>query len=132
MTNAGLTLALREWEALLGAAHVICDRASLVAASTATFLTHSHAQAVLQPGNREEVQACVRIANRFGIPLYPFSSGKNWGYGSRAPVRDGVLLDLRRLNRIVAFDEDLAYVTIEPGVTQRQLYEFLRARQSRL
>src|SRR4030095_17003422 len=55
-----------------------------------------------------------------------------WGYGSRVPAGDGVLLDLGRLNRIVAFDEDLAYVTIEPGVTQGQLYEFLRERGSRL
>ena len=132
ITDAALALALREWEALLGPTHVISDRASLTTASTATFLTHGRAQAVLQPGNRQEVQACLRIANRFRIPLYPFSSGKNWGYGSRAPVRDGVLLDLGRLNRILEFDEDLAYVTIEPGVTQRQLYEFLRARKSRL
>ena len=48
------------------------------------------------------------------------------------PVRDGVLLDLGRMDGILAFDEDLAYVTIEPGVTQRQLYQFLRERQSRL
>src|SRR5205823_2405790 len=42
------------------------------------------------------------------------------------------LLDLARLNRIIDFDEELAYVTIEPGVTQRQLHEFLRGRGSRL
>jgi 4-cresol dehydrogenase (hydroxylating) len=48
------------------------------------------------------------------------------------PVCDGVLLDLSRLNRIVDFDEKLAYVTLEPGVTQRQLYEFLRSQGSRL
>ena len=43
-----------------------------------------------------------------------------------------MLVDLGRLNRIVDFNEELAYVTIEPGVTQRQLYEFLRERGSRL
>jgi 4-cresol dehydrogenase (hydroxylating) len=43
-----------------------------------------------------------------------------------------VLLDLGRLNRILDFDEELAYVTIEPGVTQRQLYDFLRSQHSRL
>ena len=61
----------------------------------------------------------------------PISTGKNWGYGSRAPVRDGVLLDLGRLNRIVDFDEELAYVTIEPGVTQRQLFDVPAASASR-
>lgn len=49
------------------------------------------------------------------------------------PVQDGcVVLDLGRLNRIVDFDEDLAYVTVEPGVTQQQLYEFLQDKKSNL
>jgi 4-cresol dehydrogenase (hydroxylating) len=36
------------------------------------------------------------------------------------------------MNRIVAFDEELAYVTVEPGVSFRQLYDYLRERRSRL
>ena len=69
----------------------------------------------------------------FGVPVYPISSGKNWGYGSRVPAADGcILLDLGRMNRIVDFNEELAYVTVEPGVTQAQLYAFLRERGSNL
>jgi len=79
------------------------------------------------------VQECLRIANRYGIPVYPISSGKNWGYGSRVPAGDQcVLLDLSRMNRIADFSEDLAYVTVEPGVTQRHLYEFLQQQKSKL
>ncbi|MEO7649220.1 MAG: FAD-binding protein, partial [Bryobacteraceae bacterium] len=33
---------------------------------------------------------------------------------------------------ILDFSEELAYVTVEPGVTQRQLYQFLTERRSRL
>lgn len=132
MDNSALVSALREWEASLGSAYVDRDPRSLDAAGTATFNTTSQVGAILRPANREQVQQCVRTANRFRVPLYPFSSGKNWGYGSRAPVRDGVLLDLSRLNRIVDFDEDLAYVTIEPGVTQRQLHDFLKSQNSHL
>lgn len=36
------------------------------------------------------------------------------------------LLDLSRLNQIVDFNEELAYVTVEPSVTQSQLYQFLQ------
>jgi 4-cresol dehydrogenase (hydroxylating) len=36
------------------------------------------------------------------------------------------------MTRIVDFSEDLAYVTVEPGVTQVQLFEFLQQRRSRL
>lgn len=130
--NTPLQSALRAWEAALGADHVTHDAPTLVSAGTATFSTTAEVQAVIRPANRDEVQQAVRIANRFGVPVYPVASGKNWGYGSRAPVHDGVLLDLSRLNRIVAFDEDLANVTLEPGVTQRQLHEFLRERGSKL
>src|SRR5262249_23872360 len=45
---------------------------------------------------------------------------------------DCVLLDLSRMNRILDFNEELAYATVEPGVTQRQLFAFLQERKSRL
>jgi 4-cresol dehydrogenase (hydroxylating) len=127
-----LSAALAEWALIVGRDNVHTDSTTTREAGTATFATSSTVLAVVRPGTCDEVQGCVRVANEFRIAIYPISSGKNWGYGSRAPVRDGVLLDLGRLNRILDFDEDLAYVTIEPGVTQRQLHNFLSARQSRL
>jgi 4-cresol dehydrogenase (hydroxylating) len=127
-----LAEAIRAWTAAIGAAHVVSDSGALRAAATSTLDTRSRVLAILRPGTREEVQSCVRTASRFRVALYPISTGKNWGYGSRAPVHDGVLLDLGRLSRIVDFSEELAYVTVEPGVTQRQLHDFLRARGSRL
>jgi len=128
-----LEQALEHWTALLGADHTILERTSLAAAETATFSTTQSVPAILRPGNRSEVQECMRIANHFRIPVYPVSSGKNWGYGSRVPASaSSVLLDLGRLNRIVDFSEELAYVTVEPGVTQGQLHEFLQARKSGL
>jgi 4-cresol dehydrogenase (hydroxylating) len=130
--RAGLTDALRAWGCAIGDAHVRGDGAALSAASTATFATHQRVQAILRPADVREVSECVRIANRFRVPLYPISSGRNWGYGSKVPARDGVLLDLGRLNRILELNDDLAYVTLEPGVTQRQLHEFLRSRGSTL
>ncbi|MBV8476021.1 MAG: FAD-dependent oxidoreductase, partial [Acidobacteria bacterium] len=99
----------------------------------ATFATWQRVPAILRPANRNQVQECFRIANRFGTPLYPISSGKNWGYGSRVPPADGCsILDLSRLNRIIDFNEDLGSVTVEPGVTQRRLHQFLRERGSLL
>ena len=132
MDRTALTDAIGRWMTLLGREHVIRDADALREARTATFATKPHVYAILRPANREEVQECVRIANYFRVPLYPISSGKNWGYGSRVPVHDGVLLDLGRLCRIIDFDEELAYVTIEPGVTQKQLHEYLHRRKSRL
>ncbi len=131
MVSAGT--ALDAWRQALGAEYVETGEQILQAAATATFATRQRIPAVLRPGSVEEVSECLRVANRFKTPVYPISSGKNWGYGSRVPPRDGcALLDLCRLNRILAFSEELGYVTVEPGVTQRQLHEYLRSRDSRL
>jgi 4-cresol dehydrogenase (hydroxylating) len=109
------------------------DPERLAAAATATFETHQSIPFILRPQTMAEVQACVRDANEQGFSVYPVSSGKNWGYGSSVPPRDRcALLELGALNRILDFNERLGYVTIEPGVTQAQLYAFLRERNSKL
>src|SRR3546814_5448318 len=52
----------------------------------------------------------------------------SWGYGGACPGTAGtVILDLSRMNRIREVDPALAYAVIEPGVTQGQLSEHLRA-----
>ena len=132
MYTTALEEALDRWRSLVGPEHVITDLAALDSAAKATFKTAHRVTAILRPATRDQVCECVRIASRFHIPLYPLSTGKNFGYGSGAPTADACILDLSRMNRIVEFDEKLAYATIEPGVTQRQLYEYLRARGARL
>jgi 4-cresol dehydrogenase (hydroxylating) flavoprotein subunit len=128
-----LTRALRAWQEIVGPEHVLTDPAALSAAETATFSTSNRIPAIIRPGSREEVRACVRVANEYHTPIYPVSTGKNWGYGSRVPARDGcVLMELRRLDRFTDYDEKLAYVTVEPGVTFRRLQEFLVACNSNL
>jgi 4-cresol dehydrogenase (hydroxylating) len=132
-TDHHLDRAIQDWSAVVGPEHVISDPATLRDAETATFTTTRHVPLILRPGDRHQVQACLRIANEREIPVYPISTGRNWGYGSKVPATDGnVIVDLGRMNRIVDFSEDLAYVTVEPGVTQQQLFDFLRASGSRL
>ena len=128
-----LTRALEAWREVVGPEHVLTNPAALSAAETATFSTSNRIPAIIRPGNREEVRACVQVANQQRTPIYPVSTGKNWGYGSRVPPRSGcVLVELRRLDRNTDYDEKLAYVTVEPGVTFRRLHEFLVARNSNL
>jgi 4-cresol dehydrogenase (hydroxylating) len=126
-------LALADWTDVLGSAYVITDRDRLDSAQTTTYATHHVVPAILRPSCREQVQECLRVANKYRVGVYPVSSGKNWGYGSRVPVDEvSVLLDLSRMNRILDFSEDLAYATVEPGVTQSQLSAFLRDQKSNL
>jgi len=82
------------------------------------------------PRSVAQVQALVRLANATGTPLYPVSTGLNWGYGSSTPpVAGSVLVNLRHMNSIrnaesISLDQPVAL--IEPGVTQKQLYDWLQ------
>ncbi len=125
--------ALNEWSEIVGPENVVTEPPLLRAAETGTFASTHRIPAIVRPASREEVQECLRVANRYDTPVYPISSGRNWGYGSRIPPADGcVMLDLGRMNRIVDFSESLAYVTVEPGVTQAQLFAFLEEQGSNL
>ena len=87
------------------------------------------ASAAVAPQTVEEVQAVVRIANQFKVPLYPISTGKNLGYGGSAPVLSGsVVLDLKRMNRILEVNEKSAYALVEPGVSYFDLYRYIHER----
>jgi 4-cresol dehydrogenase (hydroxylating) len=128
----GLTAALADWRALLGDPYVLTDPEVLSAAGRATFATTARVGAILRP-SRAQVPEAVAVARRHGVLLQPLSTGRNWGYGSRVPRRDGcVILDLGRLKAIIGYDERRACVTVEPGVTQGELYAFLQARGGKL
>lgn len=130
---SGLAEALAAWRSVLGQARVVDGGPRLDALRQATFPTNRRCAALLEPADRDEVAACLRIATRCGIPLHPLSAGRNWGYGSATPARDGaVVLSLARLDRILDHDEALATVTLEPGVTFGALAGFLRERGSAL
>ncbi|KAE8330281.1 hypothetical protein BDV39DRAFT_202086 [Aspergillus sergii] len=86
--------------------------------------------AAVYPGSTEDVQEIVRWANKFRIPIFPISIGRNLGYGGAAPrVRGSVVVDLgRRMNRILDIDPDSCTCLVEPGVTFYALYEELQRR----
>jgi 4-cresol dehydrogenase (hydroxylating) flavoprotein subunit len=124
---------LKAYRDIVSSENVLTDEATISAVQTATFATTQTVPAIIRPGNRAEVQECVQIANQYKTPIYPISKGKNWGYGSSVPAQDGcVIMDLGRLNRIIDYNEKLAYVTVEPGVTQRQLFEYMQEKKSNL
>lgn len=130
---AGLAPALAAWERLLGVQHVRRDEAELARRGVTTLPRAPRPLAVIRPKSLEEVIGAIRIAAQNQIPVYPVSTGRNWGYGDACPVTEGqVLLDLARMNRIIEVNEELAYAVIEPGVTQGQLAAHLTAAGGRL
>jgi len=73
-----------------------------------------------------QVIKVLAISAKYRIPVWPISTGKNFGYGTASPATPGQLvLDLKRMNRILDFDPVLGTVLLEPGVTYQQLQAYL-------
>jgi 4-cresol dehydrogenase (hydroxylating) len=83
--------------------------------------------AAVGPASVEEVQAIVRAANVHGVPLFPISTGKNFAYGGPAPnVRGTVVVDLKRMNKILKVDDGRNFALVEPGVSYLDLYHYIQ------
>ena len=83
--------------------------------------------AVVTPRGVPDVQAVMRLCNEFEIPVWPFSIGRNVGYGGAAPrVPGSIGLDLgRHMNKVLEVDVDGAFALVEPGVTFFDLHDYL-------
>ena len=125
------TAAVRELRAIVGDAWVFAD-----AESTVPYLKnlipdpdHRHVPSgAIAPASVKEVQAILKVANAYKLPLWPVSTGKNMGYGMATPASNGqMILDLKRMNRIIKVDAELGTALVEPGVTYQDLRDYLDA-----
>ncbi|WP_031435493.1 FAD-binding protein [Methylomarinum vadi] len=127
MTNTQIEAALTAWKNALGTNAIVNDIDTLRIGAANCIGIQRHIPAILYPKSAQDVAQIVRIAGQYKVPLYPYSTGRNWGYGSSNPTRDDcVLVDLSRMKRIIEFDAEIGLLTIEPGVTQRMLDTYLK------
>ncbi|MBS0306326.1 MAG: FAD-binding oxidoreductase [Proteobacteria bacterium] len=123
-----LDRALTQWRELLGRERVLDQAAAMSSYGADCGAARRRIAAALRIGDALQVPDAVRIALAHGVAFSPVSTGRNWGYGTALPAADDcVLLDLSELRRIVHFDAEMGVVTVEPGVTQGALSEFLSA-----
>lgn len=83
---------------------------------------------IVRPKDAKEIQDVIQLANECKLPVYPSSSGIHFN-GSALPLQGGMILDLRRMNRILEIDERNRKVRIEPGVTWPRLQAELAKKQ---
>lgn len=88
---------------------------------------------VVRPANKDEVHEIVRWANETKTPLVPVSSGPPRSKGDTVPSTGGaVIVDLRRMNRILRVDRRNRVAMVEPGVTFHHLVPVLEREGMRL
>jgi len=76
-------------------------------------------EAVVLPGSTEEIQAIVRVCNRYNIRYTAIVS--LFGLGWLVSQQGTIIISLRRMNRILEINEEDGYTVIEPAVRHVQL-----------
>ncbi|MEO0278800.1 MAG: FAD-binding oxidoreductase [candidate division WOR-3 bacterium] len=102
--------AFRELEDIVGPENISEDPTIMPAYFNTAFA------AVVLPGSVEEIRAIVLVCNKYKIPFRAICTG--WT-GRFQPGT--LLLDLRRMNRIIEINERNLYAVVEPYVTLAQL-----------
>ena len=72
-------------------------------------------EAVVRPGNAEEIAAIVKLCNKYMVPITVRSGGTSLADGAIA-VCGGIILLMERLNKIIEMNTEGLYLIAEAGV----------------
>lgn len=106
---------LKELEDIVGAENLLTSRASLLCYSYDATGQSYIPEAVALPANPDEVSRIVRLANKFRFPIVPRGAGSGFAGGS-IPLKNGVVIHLSRLNKILEIDTENLIAVVEPCV----------------
>ncbi|MHC4182646.1 MAG: FAD-binding oxidoreductase [Planctomycetota bacterium] len=77
---------------------------------------------VIRPHTKEHVSAAISIAGKYNIPVCPRGAGSGLS-GGAVPIKGGIALDLKNMNKIVEINAKDLTVTVEPGVVTKDLQD---------
>ncbi len=76
--------------------------------------------AVVFAHSTEEVAAAVKLCNEYKVPVIPYGTGTSLE-GHILALSGGLSIDLLQMNRVIAVHAQDLTVTVQPGVTRKQL-----------
>ncbi len=82
--------------------------------------------AVVFAESTRDVADAVRLASRFEVPVIPFGVGSSLE-GHLLAVQGGISIDLTRMNKVLSVNADDLTVTVQPGVTRKQLNDEIKS-----
>jgi alkyldihydroxyacetonephosphate synthase len=75
---------------------------------------------ILHPGSPEEISEILKVANNYRIPVIPWGGGSGT-QGGALPLYGGIIVDTKRMNKIIEIDEVSLTVTAQAGINGTQL-----------
>lgn len=108
---------------IVGSENIKYDNATLLSYSyDSTPQFQALPDAVIIPGNTEEISKIVRICNEHKVPIVPRGSGTNLCAGT-TPLEGGIVLLFKRMNKILEIDENNLTITVQPGVYTNDVFD---------
>jgi glycolate oxidase len=90
-----------------------------------------HADYVVMPETTEDIQKVVLLANKEKVPITPLGGGFTLS-ALAVPNKGGIVMDMKRMDKIIQVSEINRYALIEAGVTQAALLSYLKQHHPRL
>ena len=82
--------------------------------------------AVVFAESTHDVSDAVKLAGNYSVPVIPFGIGSSLE-GHLLAVQGGISIDVSRMNKVLAINDDDLTVTVQPGVTRKQLNEAVKS-----
>jgi D-lactate dehydrogenase (cytochrome) len=82
--------------------------------------------AVVFAESTQDVADAVKLASQFAVPVIPFGVGSSLE-GHLLAVQGGISIDLMRMNKVLSVNAEDLTVTVQPGVTRKQLNEEIKS-----
>ncbi len=112
--------------AIAGPDYVLTDEEALkIASSDETEDLEYMPEVVIKPDTTEEISLVLAYCNEQIIPVTVRGAGTGLSGGALA-IHGGVVLDMRRMNRIIKLDIENFQVVTEPGVITQVLQEYVQ------
>ena len=67
----------------------------------------------------------VKLASQYEVPVIPYGAGSSLE-GHLLAVQGGISIDVSRMNRVLSINADDLTVTVQPGITRKQLNEAIK------
>ncbi len=80
---------------------------------------------VVMPGTTDDVSKIMKLANQHEVPVVPMGAGLVLSGLTRA-LKGGIILDMKRMNKILEVNEISRYVLVEAGTSQGMLQAYLK------
>jgi glycolate oxidase len=115
-----------ELRAIVGDEWFLDTAEDLITYSYDGYLPEFMPEAVIVPGDRDEIAKVMKMANRERINIIPRGAGTNI-CGSSVARKGGIILAFHRLNRILEIDPESRCAVVQPGVVNADLQKAVAA-----